>query len=238
MVAWLARIPQRVGLAGGGRGFSHTLAVRPPAEAEHAAAAYLSIARALGIETEARTEFYPSDGARAAMTQLLVDDLEWLGEEPLIVLHPGGGDNPWRPDGDRRWPVERFVLLGSRLVRERGARLLVVGAEADRPLTEAVAGMISAPVVNLAGRVDLGELGALCEVADLYVGNDTGPTHVAAAVGCPTLAIFGPTDPARSGPYADKGKVVALWREHEGSFSWETGVTVADAYEAAEGLLG
>lgn len=238
MVAWLARIPQRVGLAGGGRGFSHTLAVRPPAEAKHVAAAYLSIARALGIESEARTEFYPSDGARAAMTQLLVDELEWLGEEPLILLHPGGGDNPWRSDGNRRWPVERFVLLGSRLVRERGARLLIVGAEGDRPLADAVAGMISAPVVNLAGRVELGEVGALCEVADLYVGNDTGPTHVAAAVGCPTVAIFGPTDRARSGPYAARGKVMALWREVEGAFSWEAGVTVAEAYEAAERLLG
>lgn len=238
LVAWMAGIPQRVGLSRGGRGFSHTLAVGPPAGTAHTADAYLAIARALGVETSARVEFYPADGARAAMTQLLVDEVEWLGDEPLILLHPGGGDNPWRSDGDQRWPVERFVLLGSRLVRQRQARLLIVGAEADRPLADAVAGMISAPVVNLAGRVDLGELGALCEVADLYVGNDTGPTHVAAAVGCPTLAIFGPTDPARSAPYAAEGKVIALWREVEGAFSWEVGVTVDEAVAAAERLLG
>lgn len=237
LVAWLARIPQRVGLSGGGRGFSHTLAVRPPDGTEHAAAACLSIARALGVESSAETEFYPSDGARAAMTQLLVEKLEWLGNEPLVLLHPGGGDNPWRPAEERRWPVERFVLLGSRLVRQYKARLLMVGAEADRPLAEAAAGMISAPVVNLAGQVDLGELGALCEVADLYVGNDTGPTHVAAAVGCPTLAIFGPTDPARTAPYATKGKVIALRREVEGAFSWEEGVTVDEAAAAAGRLL-
>ena len=237
LVAWLARIPQRVGLSGGGRGFAHTLTVGPPNGTEHAAAVYLSIARALGVETSAEMEFYPSDGARAAMTQLLVDELEWLGDEPLILMHPGGGDNPWRPDEERRWPVERFVLLGSRLVRQHQARLLIVGAEGDRPLADAVTGMISAPVANLAGKVDLGELGALCEVADLYVGNDTGPTHVAAAVGCSTLAIFGPTDPARTGPYATKGKVIALWHEVEGGFSWEAGVTVEEAVAAAETLL-
>lgn len=237
LVAWLARIPQRVGLSGSGRGFSHTLAVRPPDGTEHAAAVYLSIARSLGVETPAGMEFYPSDGARAAMTRLLVDELEWLGEEPLVLLHPGGGDNPWRREEDRRWPVERFVLLGSQLVRQHQSRLLIVGAEADRPLANAVGGMISAPVVNLAGQVDLVELGALCEVADLYVGNDTGPTHVAAAVGCPTLAIFGPTDPARSGPYAAKGKVVVLWHEFEGAFSWEAAVTVEEATEAAGTLL-
>ena len=238
LVAWLARIPQRVGLSTGGRGFSHTLAVGLPTGTEHVADAYLSIARAIGVETSSRMEFYPSDAARAAMTQLLVEELEWLGDEPLVLLHPGGGDNAWRPDGDRRWPVERFVLLGSRLVRQRQARLLIVGAESDRPLADAVAGMISAPVVNLAGEVDLGEVGALCEVADLYVGNDTGPTHVAAAVGCPTVVIFGPTDPARTAPYATKGKVITLWREVEGAFSWEAGVTVEEAFEAAERLLG
>lgn len=236
-VAWLARIPQRVGLSGGGRGFSHTLAVRRAAGTEHTAAAYLAIARALGVEAEAEMEFYPSDGARAAMTQLLVDELEWLGDEPLVLLHPGGGDNPWRPTEALRWPVERFVLLGSQLVRRHQARLLIVGAEAERALADAIAGMISAPVANLAGQVDLGELGALCEMADLYVGNDTGPTHVAAAVGCPTLAIFGPTDPARTRPYATKGKVIVLWREMEGSFSWEAGVTVEEAVEAAGTLL-
>ena len=238
MVAWLARIPQRVGLSDGGRGFSHTLAVNPPAETEHEAAVYLSIARALGIETSAEMEFYPPDGARSAMTNLLVDELGWLGEEPLVLLHPGGGDNPWRPEEERRWPVERFVLLGSRLVREHQARVLIVGAGGDRAAADAVAGMISAPVVNLAERVDLGELGALAEMADLYVGIDTGPTHVAAAVGCPTLAIFGPTDPARTGPYATKGKVIALWHPYEGDFSWEEGVKVDEAIEAAEKLLG
>ena len=115
--------------------------------------------------------------------------------------------------------------------------MLLVGGEADREATKAIAGMMSASPTDLAGRLSLAALGALCEVADLYVGNDTGPTHVAAAVGCPTLAIFGPSDAARSGPYAAKGPVIVLGGQSNEPFSWENVVTSAEAMDAADRLL-
>jgi len=85
--------------------------------------------------------------------------------------------------------------------------------------------------------VGLGELGALCELASLYVGNDVGSTHVAAATGCPTLAIYGPTDPGVYAPYMVNGRVQTLWRPYEGEFNWTTGVSVDEAIGAAEELL-
>ena len=106
--------------------------------------------------------FYPTDGDRARVTELLVDDIDWLGDVPLILVHPGGGSNPVQLETGKRWPVERFALLGSRLVREKAARLLLVGGVEDRPLAEAVAGMMTTNVPDLAGRLTLGELGALC----------------------------------------------------------------------------
>ena len=235
----MAGIPQRVGLRAGGRGFAHTLAVSGPGEDAHTAALYLSLVRPLGIETEARMEFYPADGDRTRMTELLVDEVGWQGERPLVLLHPGAGDNPWQASADRRWPQERFALLGNYLARTYDAAILLLGAKEDRPLTQAMAGMISAPVADLTGRTTLSQLGALCEMADLYVGNDTGPTHVAAAAGCRTLAIFGPTDPARSGPYAGRGPAITLWHPDAAGagFSWEDGVTVAEARAAADLLL-
>jgi ADP-heptose:LPS heptosyltransferase len=129
--------------------------------------------------------------------------------------------------------------LGNHAARRHQAKIVLVGAKEDKALTTAVAGMMSNAAVDLAGELSLGELGALCEVADLYVGNDTGPTHVAAAVGCPTLAIFGPSNPAYSQPYGVKGKVLALWQEWDGKrpFSWDNGVTVEEAVSAAEKLL-
>jgi ADP-heptose:LPS heptosyltransferase len=139
----------------------------------------------------------------------------------------------------KRWPVERFALLANHLARKVGVQLLLVGAESDRALATSVAGLSSADTPNLAGRLTLGQLGALAEIADLYIGNDAGSTHVAAAVGCPTLAIFGPSDPAVSGPYATKGKVMVLWPEKvEEPFSWEQGLTPDEVIGGAEELLG
>lgn len=237
-IAWRARIPQRVGLSGGGRGFSHTIAVRPPAELRNAGAQYLSLARALGIEDEFTMEFFPRDSDRTAMTNLLVEEIGWLGDRPLAILHPGGGENPVRPNQRKRWPVERFALLSNHLVREHRATILLVGAETDFEDAKTIGGIASSDALNLAGRLNLGQLGALCEVADLYVGNDTGPTHVAAAMGCATLAIFGPSDPAVSAPFATRGPVIALGPEGGTPFEgWENTVQPAEAIEAADRLL-
>lgn len=245
-VAWQARIPQRIGLNIQGRGFAHTIAVHPPREEKHTAAIYLSLARAIGVEEEridaAGAEFYPPDRDRLAMTQQLVEEMDWLGEVPLVILHPGGGDNPVTPRPLVRWPVERFVRLGNHLARTYGARIVLVGAAEERALTEAIGGMMAVRVNDLCGRVGLGAVGALCEVADLYVGNDAGPTHIAAATGCSTLAIYGPTNPAYSRPLAPKADVITLWRdlsevEDERPFTWDIGVTVAQAVEAADLLI-
>jgi len=237
-VAWLAGIPQRIGLSERGRGFAHTLAVSPPEDEQHTAKIYLEIAHALGIEAEPRMEFYPTDEDRQAMTEFLVDEVEWLGDVPLVMIHPGGGHNPLVSQPDKQWPSERFVLLGNHLARSYDARILLLGDAEERELAEAIGGMMSTPALNLAGRISLGELGALAEMADLYVGNDTGPTHVAAAMGCPTLALFGPSAPDRSAPYATKGQVIALGdAPAEGPFSWEGALPASIAVAAADKLL-
>lgn len=245
LLAWQAGIPQRVGLNAGGRGFAHTIAVAPPAGEQHAAAIYLAIASVAGIDTQTGgplpMEFYPPDAARTAVTKRLIDELDWLGDTPLVIMHPGGGSNPVQTDTRKQWPAERFVLLGNHLARKYQARILLVGGEADQQVAAAIAGMMAAPAVSWAGRAGLGEIGALAEIADLYVGNDTGPTHVAAAVGCRTLAIFGPSDPAVSAPYGNRDQVITLWREwyetNGQPFTWDNGITVAEAVKAADTLL-
>jgi ADP-heptose:LPS heptosyltransferase len=238
-VAWQAGIPQRIGLDKGGRGFAHTIRIAVKGrEEQHEADLYLGLAAPFGIDARPEMAFYPTDGQRTSATRRLVEEIGWQGEEPLVVLHPGGGENPVRPELGRRWPAARFSLLGSRLAREHKARVIVVGAQSDRRLAEDVYGMMHIDAPNLAGQINLGEMGALCEVADLYVGNDAGPTYVAAGVRCPTLAIFGPTDPARIGPYGRQDRVVCLGGTiDDGPFSWEQGITVEEAMAAADRLL-
>ncbi|MCP4357513.1 MAG: glycosyltransferase family 9 protein [Chloroflexi bacterium] len=242
-IAWQARIPQRIGINIQGRGFAHTLPVRPPTAERHAAAVYLSLAAAIGINTgpfsRLPLSFYPSDGARTAVTKRLIDELDWLGDVPLVILHPGGGHGSAFEDEAKRWPVERFVRLANHLVRKHNVRLLLVGSEADRPLAADIVGLIPVAAANWTGSVSLSEIGALGEMADLYVGNDTGSTHIAAAVGCPTIAIFGPSDPTISAPYGEEDKVVVLWREivEERPFTWQDGVSVNEVTKAADRLL-
>ncbi len=244
-VAWRAGIPQRVGINVRGRGFAHTVPVPPPPGERHAAVVYLALAKTIGIDTgpEGRLPmaFYPSDGARTAVTKRLIDEVEWLGDVPLVIIHPGGGHGPYT-DQNKQWPVERLVRLGNYLVRKHKTRLLLVGSPADTGLAADIVGMMPVPVANWTGRVTLSEIGALGEMADLYIGHDTGPTHIAAAVGCPTLAIFGPSDPRVSAPYGDEGKVMVLWKDGgrlDGGrpFSWENGVSVSEAQKAADKLL-
>jgi len=187
-------------------------------------------------------EFHPPDRDRTAAARWLVEELDWLGDRPLVIMHPGGGQNPTGANLDKRWPAERFARLGNYLIRVHGARVALVGMAEERPLAAQVVGMMSLStaeraVANRAGQIGLGELAALCELAGLYVGNDIGSTYVAAATGCPTLTLYGPTDPAVTAPYMINGRVATLWRPYEGAFSWATGVTVEEATAAAERLL-
>ena len=237
-VAWRAGIPQRIGLNVGGRGFSHTRAVRPPKGVYHELEFYLSLVAAIGLGAEAHMEYHPTDAERTAVMARLLDEIGWHEGKPLVLVHPAGASNPISPHENKRWPMERFAVFASRMIREREAQVILLGSEQDRPLVQEIFGVMTATVPNLAGRLSLGELGALCEIADLYVGNDAGPTHVAAAVGCPTLAIFGPSDPAVSGPLPISSEVTILRPETVPKpFSWANGPTVDEAIAAAARLL-
>lgn len=240
-IAWQAGIPQRVGLDVEGRGSAHTVAVRPPAGERQIARLYLSLAAAVGVDDAilraAEMEFVPTDIDRTTVTRWLVEEFDWLGDAPLVVLHPGGGENPERRNTDIRWPAYRYARLANYLARTRGVRVVLVGLAEERALTEQVAGMLPFPVANRAGEMGLGQLGALCELAGLYVGNDVGSTYVAAATGCSTLAIYGPTDPGVYAPYMVNGRVKTVWRACEDAFDWSKGATVEDVIAAADELL-
>lgn len=110
---------------------------------------------------------------------------------PRIGVFPGSNAPA------RRWPVERFVEVVRRSAA-RGARAVVLGGEAERPLAARVAAA-SAGAVDLGGRTDLLDLAAILSLCDLVLTNDTGPMHLAGAVGTPTVSLWGSSDPAEVG---------------------------------------
>lgn len=233
--AWQAEIPQRVGYRGGW-GLTHSCQVEA---GWHVGEAAVALLRPYSTEPERPfTEYYPTDDQRQEVAEKLDTLSHWSGERPLVILHPGGGESPQGADARKRWPVSRFALLGNYAVRELAAQVVLVGGEIDRPLAAAIEGLMSYPVTNLVGELSLGELGALCEVGSAYVGNDTGPTHIAAAVGCPTVAIYGPTRAERIKPLVRKAnKLIILEVEQKEPFSWENGVPVEEAVAAVRRLV-
>jgi ADP-heptose:LPS heptosyltransferase len=138
----------------------------------------------------------------AGITSFPPPDLGWLTgagpalERPYALLVPGAA--PHRPE--KRWPAARFGEL-ARTLHARGIRPVVVGADADRPLAAVIAGSCS-ETLDLTGRTSLLDLGGLAARAAVAVGNDTGPMHLAAAVGARSIVLFsGASDPALTAPH-------------------------------------
>jgi ADP-heptose:LPS heptosyltransferase len=165
----------------------------------------------------------PRDKSRHAVEENL-DIVRHLGLERLppvfpLAIPPAAPSAPRPRIGllpasrwpTKNWPPECFAALG-RLLRGRvaNASFFLLGGRADVPICNEIQKAIGGDVFNRAGQTSLVEMGGLLRELDLLVTNDSGPMHMAAALGTPTLAIFGPTDPGRTGPYGDGHAVVSV----------------------------
>ncbi len=196
LAAWLSGAPRRIGAAGEhGRELSKWFNnERVEAGGEHVIDHYLQIARPLGIDP-ARVEFkLPESAADAALASEFLQQAG-LGGEPFAVLSPGAG---WP---SKMWPTERYAEVADFLGRERNLRSVVIwGTPDERPLAEAIV-TASSRYASLAPPTTLTELGALVRRSRLFVGSDTGPMHLAVAVGVPTISLHGTSRAGWTGAY-------------------------------------
>jgi ADP-heptose:LPS heptosyltransferase len=171
---------------------------------QHEIHRFLEVAAVVGaapVTLEPHLEVTDADRAEAAAA-LAGDD------RPLVVLHPGANDPR------RRWPVERLAVVGSELAR-KGARLAVVGTASERGLVDRLVDGLDGDPADLAGRLGLGGLAGLLEQAALLVGNDSGPRHLAAAVGTATVAVHWGVSLGSYGPlYRARHRTPTAWRLH------------------------
>lgn len=205
----LSGIPLRAGLDSGGRGIGYNVrASINPNEARHEADIYLDVARALGLDVGGVAPNIPVHPADQAAVRAL---LEAQDVERYLVVNPAGGRNPGMDLEIKRYPPKRMAELADRLTADLGAPVVLLGGPDDGPLLEEVAaGLLSPPALKLAGQLTFGQIAALAHGSLFYLGNDTGLSHLAAAAGAKTAVIFGPTDPARYGPYNQES--IALWK--------------------------
>ncbi len=129
------------------------------------------------------------DGAEAAMVE---DRLAEAGIGPDVRVL---GVAPGASHGPKRWPPERFARVADHLAKSRNLKVLLLGSEADRPVTGEVARAMELPAVDWTGATDLAVLPAAVRRCTLLVSNDSGPMHVATAVGTPVIGVFGATHP-------------------------------------------
>ena len=195
-LAWQTKAPVRVGFANAREMAPVFYTHRVPIETveQHAIDRYLAVTNAIGCGREpVEFRFATTDADRQAVAELLKDDT------PYAVLLPGTN---WET---KRWPVEHFAALVAPLRERFGLRTVVAGAAGDRALAAQIPGAL-----DLTGATSLRETVVLLERASVVVANDSGPMHIAAALGRPLVTPYGPTSPIRTGPYRRLDTVIRL----------------------------
>jgi lipopolysaccharide heptosyltransferase II len=124
-------------------------------------------------------------------------------DKPIIACHVSSNNGQ-----SKRWPIPYWAKLIDQLIHEDGTNVILTGASGDLPLIETIQQRTHEQPINLAGKTSLAQLAAILKRADLAITGDSGPMHIAAAVGTPLIAIHGPTNPAMSGPISPKATVL------------------------------
>jgi lipopolysaccharide heptosyltransferase I len=205
-LAWLSGASLRIGLADGREGspWFYTHRVPVPTGEMHAVDRYLLVAAALGARPQGTPQF---------RFKMLDEDMTVVRE---VVGRKGSSvDNPWVAMNvsarwpTKRWPLSSFAVVLDRLHKEGLGPVVVIGSPDEQHHANQLRALTKSPFIDLTGVVPLGCLPALLSKAALVITNDSGPMHIAAAVGTPVVALFGPTSAARTGPYGEGHRALA-----------------------------
>lgn len=200
--AFAAGIADRAGYATQGRGFLLTRSARVPREVRGRTQVdyYRAMLAGIGIDT-----------ATAADASLACPDA-WRADGRALLGNAGArwvGLAPGAAKGTaKQWPAERFAAAGDRLGSETGSTVVLLGSDADRPAAQDVAKRMSMAPLDLSGRTSLRELVGVIANLDGLVSNDSGAMHVGAALGVPTVGVFGPTNPDETRPVGARATFV------------------------------
>ena len=239
---FLAGIPERWGYARDGRGILLTRAV--PFKGRdgnlHQTDFYLHLLRSLGIEPAGFGPGLVSSKEDAAWADTALENWGAASGRPLVILSPGAAYGP-----AKRWPADRFAGLARKLRDEAGAAVAVIGESGDAAAAALILEALDGRGLDLTGQTTLSRLIAVVRHARLVVTNDSGPLHIADAVGVPIVALFGPTNPAATGPRRGPAAVLkkevpcwpCLYRACPYDHRCMTRIEVEDAFEACRQLI-
>jgi heptosyltransferase-2 len=208
-IAWRAEIPERIGYARDGRSPLLTKALPVPKLGEipvHEQYYYLELLRRAGwLDTLPNESFIklnvPEENRQQAEKFLLSSGVR--PDSLRIAIGAGASYG-----SAKCWPPNRFAELANRLQMQSGADVILFGTSSEAPVSSAIVGGMHRPPIDLTGKTPISDLSSLLSQCHLFIGNDSGAMHVAAAVGLPVVAVFGPTDPFGTAPVTPRCSIV------------------------------
>ncbi|HXJ05955.1 MAG TPA: lipopolysaccharide heptosyltransferase II [Candidatus Acidoferrum sp.] len=208
-LAWRAGVPQRIGYARDGRSLLLTNAVPVPKPGEiplHEQYYYLELLRQIGwldsLPDESLIKLkVPQENRQSAADFLLAAG----ARQNSLRIAIGAGASY---GSAKCWPPDRFAELANRLQAQTDADAILIGTPAEAAVSSAIAAGMRRPPIDLTGKTSIADLPALLSQCHLFIGNDSGAMHVAAAVGLPVVAVFGPTDPLGTAPVTPRCNII------------------------------
>ena len=207
--AWRAGIPERIGYARDGRSLLLTKALPVPKRGEipaHEQYYYLELLRRAGwldsLPNESFIKLDVPEGNRQSAGEFLF--INGVKPDSLRVAIGAGASY----GSAKCWLPDRFAELANRLQAQSGTDIILFGTRAEAPVSSAIAARMHRAPIDLTGKTAINDLPALLSQCHLFIGNDSGAMHVAAAVGLPVVAVFGPTDPYGTAPVTPRCSIV------------------------------
>lgn len=206
-VAFLAGIPKRVGY-GRKCGFLLTDKIKHSKHLgeKHELEYNLDLIRYLGIHPKDKSLFMPLNPDSQKQIEELFEELGINNNDRLLAIHPGASCS------SKIWQNSRFAEVADKLIEKYGFKVLVVSGLKDIPLARNVIKLMRYPAIDLAGKTSVSQLASVLKRCQLFISNDSGPVHIASALGVPVISIFGRSQkglgPKRWGPLGEKNKVL------------------------------
>ncbi|WP_417912468.1 lipopolysaccharide heptosyltransferase II [Candidatus Electronema sp. TJ] len=205
LIAWLARIPIRAGYSTDGRGLLLTRSVRkhPEIGAQHQVHYYQAMLAGLGLRLDKDDPELFLAPAAAKEADALLEQARHGKNMPVIGLNPGAAYGP-----AKRWPSAKYAALAKGLTAAADGLIVVFGTQADQQAAAEIAAAAGGRILDLTGKTSLALALACIARCDVFVTNDSGLMHAAAALSTPLVAVFGSTDHIATGPFARQAAVI------------------------------
>lgn len=249
LIPFLAGVPMRLGYATESRQalLTHPLALPDWRSTRHEVFYYLYLITALEQLLFGKSEICESapdaslqiSDVRKSEAENLLRSYGVREREPVIALCPGSINSR-----AKRWPAEAYAALADKLIDSQ-RQVLLIGSADETDVTREVASRMKQQPVVLTGKTSLNQITAVLSLVDLVVTNDTGPAHISAALGRPTLVIFGPTNPLTTRPFAPEAEILrhppdcapCMLRDCPIDHRCMTAITVDEVFEHSHALL-